>query len=69
MVNTKEKYAFQVKKNDYKLMVDLKEVATDFIFDIRYATKNNFTGEKIYPSNDAFLRKYIAEDLKKANDS
>lgn len=69
VVNTKEKYAFQVEKNDYKLMVDLKEVATDFIFDIRYATKNNFTGEKIYPSNDAFLRKYIAEDLKKANDS
>ncbi len=69
VVNTKEKYAFQVERNDYKLFVDLKEVDTNFIFDIRYATKNNFTGKKVYPSADAFLRKYIAEDLKKANDS
>lgn len=69
VVNTKEKYAFQVEKNDYKLLVDLREVDTDFVFDIRYATKNNFTGQKIYPSADAFLRKYIAEELKKANDS
>ena len=38
----------------------------DVILDIRYATTNNFTGEKIYDEPICFLHEKAAENLKKA---
>ena len=53
-------------------LVLIKDYIPDAVFDIRYATENNFTGKKIYDSSDAYLRygtvkKLIAvqDDLKK----
>lgn len=40
------------------LMVDLRSVDTTIVVDLRYATANNFTGEKLpgYEANRAYLR-------------
>ncbi len=43
--------------------VDLAGLNAGFVFDLRYATKNNFTGEVLYPVARAFLRKKPAEAL------
>jgi zinc D-Ala-D-Ala dipeptidase len=32
--------------------------------DVRYATKNNFTGEILYPDNGIYLRKIVADSLR-----
>ncbi len=45
----------KVSKNNNLVKITKKEY--DVIFDIRYATKNHFTGEKIYQNSDLFLHK------------
>ncbi|GGE31192.1 D-alanyl-D-alanine dipeptidase [Psychroflexus planctonicus] len=64
-----EDYVADVKKNPDFKMIDLKEFGKNLKFDIRYATKNNFTKTIIYPEAEAFARKPVAEALIKANDS
>lgn len=44
-------------------LVDLKEYIPGIVLDIRYATTNNFTGEQIYKSPDAYLKKPVASAL------
>ncbi len=51
------------------LLVDLQEFIPMIKFDIRYATENNFTGEQIYTSAKAYLRKPTAKALSKVQDS
>lgn len=45
-------------------LVKITQQDYDIIFDIRYATKNNFTGEEIYENSDLYLHKDSAEKLK-----
>lgn len=59
-------YQIQVEENPKMQLVNLKDLEGVY-FDIRYATKNNFVGEVVYPSPDAFARKQVAEALQKAN--
>lgn len=59
-------YQAQVEENPKMQLVNLKDLEGVY-FDIRYATKNNFVGEVVYPSPDAFARKQVAEALQKAN--
>lgn len=47
-------------------LIDLRSLS-GFYFDIRYATENNFVGEVVYPTADAFARKEVAVALQKAN--
>jgi D-alanyl-D-alanine dipeptidase len=49
-----------------KELVDLAKFIPNIILDIRYATANNFTHEKIYNLARAYARKPVAESLKKA---
>lgn len=49
-------------------LVELKEVIPDVVLDIRYATKNNFVGEVLYPSSRCFLAKDAAFALKKVQE-
>lgn len=45
-------------------MVELRAFAPDIVYDLRYATKNNFTHEKLYPSGKkAYLRLPVAGAL------
>ncbi len=58
-----EDYSLLSKENDSLKLVDLEKVISNIKLDIVYATPNNFTGEKIYSSPKAFLRKYVAISL------
>jgi len=58
-------YVASVKVNPEKELIDLKKFIPALVLDIRYATTNNFTGEKIYSLAKAYARKPVAESLKK----
>src|SRR5687768_14357824 len=58
-------YVASVKVNPEKELIDLKKFIPSLVLDIRYATSNNFTGEKIYTLAKAYARKPVAESLKK----
>lgn len=49
-------------------LVRLLDVDSDFIIDLRYATTNNFTGQRIYSSDQCYIDKNTAELLIKAKD-
>lgn len=61
-------YREQVKKDPRKELIDLEHFIPGIVLDIRYATTNNFTGEKIYNLAKAFARKPVASELKKAQE-
>jgi zinc D-Ala-D-Ala dipeptidase len=45
-------------------LVDVTNIIPGIVLDIRYATTNNFTGQKLYPVARCCLRKEAAESLK-----
>lgn len=57
-----------VKARDYQLpgdeLVDVEKLIPGIVLDIRYATTNNFTGQKLYPVARCCLRREAAENLK-----
>jgi D-alanyl-D-alanine dipeptidase len=59
-------YELSIEGNPSKELVDLKEYIPSVVLDIRYATENNFTGEKIYTLAKAYARRPVAEALKQA---
>ena len=65
-VTTLEEYQASVKSNPNKELIDLEKFIPGLVLDIRYATTNNFTKEKIYNLAKAYARKPVAEALKKA---
>jgi zinc D-Ala-D-Ala dipeptidase len=62
---TLDEYKASVKVNPEKELVDLEKLVPGLVMDIRYATTNNFTGEKIYNMAKAYARKPVGEALKK----
>ncbi|GEM_PF-2826075 len=50
-------------------LVNLREFEEEMFFDIRYATRNNFTETRIYPSDCAYLNEEAAQALKRVNDT
>jgi zinc D-Ala-D-Ala dipeptidase len=64
--STFSQYKTSVKTNPDKELVDLEKFIPGIVLDIRYATKNNFTGEKVYNLAKAYARKPVGEALKKA---
>jgi D-alanyl-D-alanine dipeptidase len=61
-------YREQVKQDQRKELIDLEKFIPDVVLDIRYATTNNFTGEKIYNLPKAYARRPVAVSLKKAQE-
>lgn len=51
-------YKEQVKKDSSKRMVELKSVMPGIVYDLRYATTNNFMNRRMYPRNthSTFMR-------------
>jgi D-alanyl-D-alanine dipeptidase len=49
-------------------LVEIKSVIPDALLDVRYATSNNLTGQKLYQSAASQLRKQPLQALKKAAD-
>jgi D-alanyl-D-alanine dipeptidase len=62
---TYSEYIETVKVDPRKELIDLEKFVPNLVLDIRYATTNNFTGEKIYNLAKAYTRKPVAEALKK----
>lgn len=60
-------YNTTVKSEPAKRMVEIKEYIPDIIYDLRYATENNFTHRKMYTCNKliTFLRATVVEALAK----
>lgn len=48
-----------------KAFVNIEEFVPNCIVDLRYATKNNFTGKEIYNFHNAYVRLGTAQKLKK----
>lgn len=59
-------YLKTVQANPDKELIDLEKFIPGIVLDIRYATTNNFTGEKIYNLAKAYARKPVAEAVKRA---
>jgi zinc D-Ala-D-Ala dipeptidase len=60
-------YKKQVKDDPNKEMVELKNIALNITYDLRYATINNFMNRRMYPENTdiTFLRRPVADSLLK----
>ncbi len=59
-------YKKSLANHPEKELVNLDGFVPGIVLDIRYATTNNFTGEKIYNLARAYARRPVAEALKKA---
>lgn len=62
---TYTEYKKSVAANPQKELIDLEKFVPGLAMDIRYATTNNFTGERIYNIAKAYARRPVAEALKK----
>jgi D-alanyl-D-alanine dipeptidase len=62
---TYERYIESAKLNRQNELVNLEDLVPGILLDIRYATDNNFTKEKIYNLAQAWARRPVAESLKK----
>lgn len=49
-------------------LVDVRPYAPRAVFEIRYATTNNFTGKRLYPVARCFLARAVAERLRLVHD-
>jgi D-alanyl-D-alanine dipeptidase len=59
-------YMGTVEKDSLQEMVVVQEKIPSVMFDLRYATKNNFTHKKLYPKgNKTFVRLAVARALEK----
>jgi D-alanyl-D-alanine dipeptidase len=62
---TYAEYIESVNADPKKQLIDLDKFVPNLVLDIRYATTNNFTSERIYKLAKAYSRKPVAEALKK----
>lgn len=69
VVSSIEEYKNQVVLDSSMKLVNLINFINDALFDIRYASTNNFTNQKVYESADAFIRMPVAIALNKVQDS
>ncbi|HRI79038.1 MAG TPA: M15 family metallopeptidase [Cyclobacteriaceae bacterium] len=63
---TYSEYKESLKEHPEKELVDLEKFIPGIVLDIRYATTNNFTGERIYNLAKAYARKSVATSLQNA---
>ncbi|HEU4574378.1 MAG TPA: M15 family metallopeptidase [Chitinophagaceae bacterium] len=64
VIHTIQQYNFSVKDDRNKEMVELKSLIPELVYDLRYATKNNFTGVRLYSQGTkTFMRAEAAKAL------
>lgn len=49
--------------------VRLKDLSSDFVYELKYATPDNFLKQAVYDCDECYLRKSTAEALVKANEA
>ena len=67
VIENKDSYKRSIARDSTKKMVELRSVIPDIVYDLRYATTNNFMRRRMYSRNIqyTFLRKPAAEGLLK----
>ncbi|MGV3696072.1 M15 family metallopeptidase [Flavobacterium sp.] len=55
------------REKDSNAFVNLRNYSNDFVFDMKYATPDNFLKEKVYPCDECFLRAKTVKALLEAN--
>ncbi|HKH62067.1 MAG TPA: M15 family metallopeptidase [Flavitalea sp.] len=67
VIENKDSYKRSIAQDSSKKMVELRSVIPDIVYDIKYATANNFMRRRMYTGNirHMFLRKPAAEGLLK----
>ncbi len=65
VISNISEYKNLIAQNPDKTLVDIEKYIPSIVLDIRYATENNFTHQKMYESAKAFLRKPVADSLLK----
>ena len=65
VIDNKDSYKRSIAQDSSKKMVELRSLIPDIIYDLRYATSNNFMRRKMYSGSihHTFLRKPAAEAL------
>ncbi|MDQ6609854.1 MAG: M15 family metallopeptidase [Bacteroidota bacterium] len=64
VINSKKEYRKSVETDSFQKMVEIKTYVPLIVYDLRYATKNNFTGQQLYKQNDkSFVRLAVAKAL------
>ena len=62
-------YYRQLQADSFHRMIEIKSVVPNILYDLRYATKNNFTQAKLYrEGKETFLRLPVARALKQVQD-
>lgn len=71
LTNNWRVYKTQVLHDPAKKMIELRSLTPDLIYDLRYATHDNFMNRRMYPigTNTTFLRKPAAEALQKVQET
>jgi len=69
LVNDLAEYKRQVATDPKQELVNIEEKIPGIVLDIRYATKNNFTGSVLYEKPLAYARKPVAKALQRVQDS
>lgn len=62
---TLQQYEKSIQTNPDKELIDLEKFVPGVVLDIRYATTNNFTKQRIYTLAKAYARKPVAAALKR----
>lgn len=60
-------FAFSSGKKPQDPLVNLEDLSSEFAYEIRYATPNNFIGETLYDCAKCLLRPEVADALVEAN--
>lgn len=63
VISSIEEYQKLTEENPNFELVDLEDFVPGIILEIRYATENNFTGQKVYESAKAYTRWPVAKAL------
>lgn len=64
IINDLKAYKEYVKSDSSKELLELKKYIPGLKLDIRYASKNNFTGQAVYRQARAFARRPVTESLR-----
>ena len=65
VVGSAKEYKRLVEKDSLQMMMELKTAIPTLVYDLRYATKNNFTGTKLYNEGSrTFARMALVNALK-----
>lgn len=59
-------FSLYAQQDDF---VRLKDLSPDFVFDLKYATPDNFLNQAVYECGECYLRKSTAQALLKANEN